>query len=63
MVLRISKTVVKDKFDKTLLPLKLVFLAAKPLFNAIQRQREARSEITGQASKNGRPEVRAPASR
>ena len=36
---------------------------AKPLFDAIQRQREARGEITGRASKNGRPEVRAPASR
>ncbi|KAG1767827.1 hypothetical protein EDD22DRAFT_874534 [Suillus occidentalis] len=48
-----------------------VFLAAypeatrgvKPLFDAIQRQREGRGEITGRASKNGRPEVRASSSR
>ncbi|KAG1841208.1 laccase [Suillus subluteus] len=36
---------------------------AKPLFDAIQRKREGRGEITGRASKNGRPEVRASASR
>ncbi|KAG1892506.1 laccase [Suillus subluteus] len=35
---------------------------AKPLFDAIQHKREGRGEITGQASKNGRPEVRASAS-
>ncbi|KAG1787904.1 uncharacterized protein HD556DRAFT_1312345 [Suillus plorans] len=35
----------------------------KPLFDAIQRQREGRGEITGRASKNGRPEVRACSSR
>ncbi|KAG0703097.1 hypothetical protein DFH29DRAFT_998725 [Suillus ampliporus] len=34
----------------------------KPLFDAIQRQREGRGEITGRASKNGRPEVRASSS-
>ncbi|KAG1838125.1 hypothetical protein F4604DRAFT_1962174 [Suillus subluteus] len=36
---------------------------AKPLFDAIQHKREGRGEITGRASKNGRPEVRASASR
>ncbi|KIK34503.1 hypothetical protein CY34DRAFT_17678 [Suillus luteus UH-Slu-Lm8-n1] len=34
----------------------------KPLFDAIQRQREGCREITGRASKNGRPEVRASSS-
>ncbi|KAG2084446.1 uncharacterized protein F5147DRAFT_841905 [Suillus discolor] len=36
---------------------------AEPLFDAIQRGREARGEITGRTSKNGQPEVRASASR
>ncbi|KAG1837085.1 hypothetical protein F4604DRAFT_1692457 [Suillus subluteus] len=34
----------------------------KPLFDAIQRQREGHGEIPGRASKNGRPEVRASSS-
>lgn len=36
---------------------------AKPLFDAIQRKREERGEITGRTSKNGRPDVRASSSR
>ncbi|KAG1865934.1 hypothetical protein DFJ58DRAFT_863766 [Suillus subalutaceus] len=36
---------------------------AKPLFDAIQHKHEGRGEITGRASKNGRPEVRASTSR
>ncbi|KAG2029596.1 hypothetical protein BDR03DRAFT_987651 [Suillus americanus] len=36
---------------------------AKPLFDAIQRKCEGRREITGRASKNGQPEVRASTSR
>ncbi|KAG0700237.1 hypothetical protein DFH29DRAFT_876759 [Suillus ampliporus] len=35
----------------------------KPLFDVIQRQHKGRGEITGRASKNGRPEVRASSSR
>ncbi|KAG1720901.1 hypothetical protein EDB19DRAFT_1835760 [Suillus lakei] len=37
--------------------------SVKPLFDAIQRQREGHGEITGRASKNGHPEVRASSSR
>ncbi|KAG1883005.1 hypothetical protein F4604DRAFT_1740232 [Suillus subluteus] len=50
-------------YDPMIVRLAVCGHSAKPLFDAIQCQRERCGKITGRANKKGGPEVRASASR